>query len=486
MPQPSPSVKAETPTSAALPAGGPCLSSTAFSASLVEQQASPPNSSFNFGSITIKQEPQSPAQIKPEPDFADQMNVCAHSTAPVLHGTVGTAATASPSGIESAEQIDRDPRWLDCGQSAADWTEKHPRDQETSEKFVQANQGDQTSVKGSPSRRDFLLEKAASADFLAPPLTELRGGKRIRKLKKRKMLKKPQISELPDSSDTELDGEALKPCWLRSRRRLSGGTQLTTLPPPSEEHCTTMEDIPEQVEKNSPRYVKHLMVASTFQPTTNLNSHNDMEVCQQSHTDNGLPDDQAASQSFSIVQQQSLGCNEVTSTSDMDICKSSERYLGHTNTYSQSIQFQFFIFIYKRLYIHLLNQSLWRSSSLSLHFMRSSDIQGSIIICSTPPRTSFDISSDHKGDLPTEGAFEGHQEAVNAMQIHGGLLYTCSGDRTVRAFDLIVSQIGAGQGGGDTLRRVSLTPPFCRPLCFHTSHPSSESQVCVCVRGAHI
>ncbi len=34
--------------------------------------------------------------------------------------------------------------------------------------------------------------------------------------------------------------------------------------------------------------------------------------------------------------------------------------------------------------------------------------------------------------------FEGHQEAVNAMQIHNGLLYTCSGDRTVRAFDLVV------------------------------------------------
>lgn len=51
-----------------------------------------------------------------------------------------------------------------------------------------------------------------------------------------------------------------------------------------------------------------------------------------------------------------------------------------------------------------------------------------------------DVSSDHgEDDLPTEGVFEGHQEAVNAMQIHNGLLYTCSGDRTVRAFDLVVS-----------------------------------------------
>lgn len=50
------------------------------------------------------------------------------------------------------------------------------------------------------------------------------------------------------------------------------------------------------------------------------------------------------------------------------------------------------------------------------------------------------MSSDRgEDDLATEGAFEGHQEAVNAMQIHDGLLYTCSGDRTVRAFDLVVS-----------------------------------------------
>lgn len=38
----------------------------------------------------------------------------------------------------------------------------------------------------------------------------------------------------------------------------------------------------------------------------------------------------------------------------------------------------------------------------------------------------------------TEGLFEGHQAAISAMQIHNGLLYTCSGDRTVRAFDLAV------------------------------------------------
>lgn len=60
-----------------------------------------------------------------------------------------------------------------------------------------------------------------------------------------------------------------------------------------------------------------------------------------------------------------------------------------------------------------------------------------------PHAPATDVSSHHGEDeMPTEGLFEGHQEAVNAMQIHSGLLYTCSGDRTVRAFDLVVGVDG--------------------------------------------
>lgn len=194
---------------------------------------------------------------------------------------------------------------------------------------MQTNQDGQTSVKLSPSRRDSHLYVAQTSESMAPPLAELRGGKRVRKLKKRRLLKKPQGAELPDSSDTELDGEALKPRWLRPRRRLSSSSQLTTFSShPSEEHYGNIEEETpgqEQVEKRSYRHdVKHLL-----QPTTNLDSDDNTEVCRQSHTNSCLPDDPAASQSFSPQQQQhSLGCNEVTSTSDMDICKSSERYPG--------------------------------------------------------------------------------------------------------------------------------------------------------------
>ncbi|KAM9202882.1 zinc finger protein 106 [Dugong dugon] len=40
-------------------------------------------------------------------------------------------------------------------------------------------------------------------------------------------------------------------------------------------------------------------------------------------------------------------------------------------------------------------------------------------------------------DEPTEGSFEGHQAAVNAIQIFGNLLYTCSADKTVRVYNLV-------------------------------------------------
>lgn len=221
--------------------------------------------------------------------------------------------------------------WQNCSDSA-DWKEKHPEAPETSETCVQAKQDGPTSANLSNSRRDSHLGIATTFEPMAPPLAELQIGKRTRKLKKRKLLKKAQWAEPPESSDTELDGEALKPRWLRPRQRPSSGTQLSTSSsPPSEKFCGTVEETTpeqEQGEKRTPRHgVKCLLVASTIPSTTNFESDENMEVCPQSHTDNSLPLEPSALKSYGQQQQQSLGCNEVTSTSDMDICKSSERYL---------------------------------------------------------------------------------------------------------------------------------------------------------------
>ena len=39
---------------------------------------------------------------------------------------------------------------------------------------------------------------------------------------------------------------------------------------------------------------------------------------------------------------------------------------------------------------------------------------------------------------PALGPFKSHTGPVYGMQVHGGLLYSCSGDNTVQAYSLVV------------------------------------------------
>lgn len=50
-------------------------------------------------------------------------------------------------------------------------------------------------------------------------------------------------------------------------------------------------------------------------------------------------------------------------------------------------------------------------------------------------------SEPGEDEEPTEGTFEGHLAAVNAIQIFGNLLYTCSADKTVCVYNLVVSRV---------------------------------------------
>lgn len=58
--------------------------------------------------------------------------------------------------------------------------------------------------------------------------------------------------------------------------------------------------------------------------------------------------------------------------------------------------------------------------------------------CLCPTEVSSEPGEDEE---PTEGTFEGHMAAVNAIQIFGNLLYTCSADKTVCAYNLVVSKV---------------------------------------------
>ncbi|XP_019961206.2 zinc finger protein 106 [Paralichthys olivaceus] len=440
----------------------------ALSPSPPAQRASPPSSSLPFMSAVIKEEPQSPIHISSESDPLDNVALCAHSTTPEL--PVAPAAASSPNpALNFQSSPERNPElyqtntehmWENLG-DLADCNESSSRLCETMDIAVQATRNcltpetdSKSSIKLlSPSRKgsdvgsvgDCAATKTSEIPSVPSVLnlpaspSELSSGKRVRKLKKRKVLKKAQGTEHLESSDTEIDGEFSRPRWLRPRRRPSGGSQVSTstLPTEDREGDVNMENSEEvhrqKVDHNSPKHMVELPHMASTELTVNLDSEESMEVtavCQQPHTDAAAPH-RTKVQNSSRPVPQNLAYNEVTSTSDMDICKSSE-------------------------------------SDLSVPI--------------TLPRTmknSSDVSSDHGGDdMPSEGVFEGHQEAVNAMQIHNGLLYTCSGDRTVRAFDLVTHKcVGVFDGHSS---KVSCLLVSAAPSLHHRLYSGSSDQTIRC------
>ncbi|XP_070776356.1 zinc finger protein 106 [Enoplosus armatus] len=425
------------------------------------ERASPPSSSLPFMPVVIKQEPQSPVHVSSELDPVDNTTLCAHSTTPELPvSPPDPALNFQPPPERKPELYQTNPEhnWenfvepADCKESLSGLVE-------TTEKATQASRNCLTSLPDSKSpikllsasRRGSEVEPPSVPSVLNLPSSpsELRSGKRVRKLKKRKVLKKAQGTEQPESSDTEIDGEALRPRWLRPRRRPSGSSQVSTSTQPSEDREGDMnmeggEEASRQlfptvkhdkVEFKTPKTVVDLPQVAPAELTVNLDSEESMEVtaaCQQPHMDAPIPAPPPAQvPDSSRPEPQSLACNEVTSTSDMDVCKSSE-----------------------------------------------SDVQ---IVITLPKitKTSSDVSSDHgEDDLPTEGVFEGHQEAVNAMQIHNGLLYTCSGDRTVKAFDLVSHkcvQVFEGHSSKVSCLLVSAAPGL-----HHRLYSGSSDQTIRC------
>lgn len=199
------------------------------------------------------------------------------------------------------------------------------------------------SVVDCAATQSFESSSVSSLPNMPASPSELRSGKRIRKLKKKKVLKKAQGTEQPESSDTEIDRETLRPRWLRPRRRPSGGSQVSTSTQPSEDRDADMnmeegEEASRQAfptirhEKADPKSPKHMVELPQVAPaelSLNLDSEERMEVtaaCQQPHMDALVPASPPVQvQGTSRPEPQSLACNEVSSTSDMDICKSSER-----------------------------------------------------------------------------------------------------------------------------------------------------------------
>ncbi|XP_036300820.1 zinc finger protein 106 isoform X1 [Pipistrellus kuhlii] len=225
---------------------------------------------------------------------------------------------------------------------------------------------------------------------------ETRGNKKKKKLRKKKTLR---ATHVPENSDTEQDVFTAKPVRKAKTGKSTKGGKVTTSTWEDSRTGLEQESVRDEPESDSSLEVLEL-------PNPQL------EVVAIDSSDSGeeKPDSPSKKDIWNCTEQHSLetsrsGCDEVSSTSEIG------------TRYKDGIPV-----------------SVAETQTVI------SSIKGS--------KNSSEISSEPgDDDEPTEGSFEGHQAAVNAIQIFGNLLYTCSADKTVRAYNLVSRKcIGAFEG----------------------------------------
>ncbi|KAM5240803.1 zinc finger protein 106 isoform 1-T1 [Hipposideros larvatus] len=225
---------------------------------------------------------------------------------------------------------------------------------------------------------------------------ETKGNKKKKKLRKKKTLR---AAHVPENSDTEQDVFTAKPVRKVKTGKSTKGGKVTT---------STWEDSrtgPEQESvRDEPDSDSSLEVLEIPNPQL------EVVAIESSESGEEKPDSPSKKDIWNCTEQNTLetsrsGCDEVTSTSEIG------------TRYKDGIPV-----------------SVAETQTVI------SSIKGS--------KNSSEISSEPgDDDEPTEGSFEGHQAAVNAIQIFGNLLYTCSADKTVRAYNLVSRKcIGVFEG----------------------------------------
>ncbi|XP_052009330.1 zinc finger protein 106-like [Xyrauchen texanus] len=344
--------------------------------------------------VTIKQEPTSPNNLTSEHDLVKCSIPGPHSTTFVQTGfTACQTDTTFKCGIRIDSSQDSTAMSLSAAQS------DHVLQPSCLKESRQSSQEGLVNPT-SPHMSVTLSPKPLSLSNNP----EINSVKRVRKLKKRKYLKKVKGNEQPEISDSELDGEqpVSRPSRkYRSHQRSSGTNTSPSMPEEKEEK----EDLLiTEASKNGTQQTKLAPSPTNEAPNSDSSELEMVELpphlptdfvnLDSSEPDELMPEEKfkksaTAAKDHTITDPQNLACNEVTSTSEI-------------NT---------------------------RSSVKACE----SEIKSTAVMESKVPS---DVSDPGEEVLPTEGEFEGHKEAVNGIQIHNGLLYTCSGDRTIRAFSL--------------------------------------------------
>ncbi|XP_012583995.1 PREDICTED: zinc finger protein 106 [Condylura cristata] len=246
---------------------------------------------------------------------------------------------------------------------------------------------------------------------------ETRGNKKKKKLRKKKTLR---ATHVPENSDTEQDIFTAKPVRKVKTGKSPKGGKVTT---------STWEDRtgPEQESvRDEPDSDSSLEVLEIPNPQFVVVSIDSSESGEEK------PDSPSKKDVWHSTEQNSLetsrsGCDEVSSTSE--IVTRNKDGIPVSVAETQTV---------------------------------ISSIKGS--------KHSSEISSEPgDDDEPTEGSFEGHQAAVNAIQIFGNLLYTCSADKTVRAYNLVNRKcIGVFEGHTSKVNCLLVTQTAGKNAALYT------------------
>uniref|UniRef100_A0A8C2JPQ1 Zinc finger protein 106a n=1 Tax=Cyprinus carpio TaxID=7962 RepID=A0A8C2JPQ1_CYPCA len=348
--------------------------------------------------VTIKQEPISECNIIPEPNLVKSPLPVPQSTAPVqtvfatcqtgrfqsinCSSEIAIASSTELSNVYSSFKTDttfssKMEASRDATSMALTGASSVHRLQPSPIKEIHPNLSSQEGL-ANPSSS--LMSAALSPKPLSPSNhLETNPVKRVRKLKKRKCLNKAKLNEQPEISESELDAEqpATRPTRkCRSNRRSKMAVTEASKAPPQ---GTKLATPPVNKRHSDSSDLEMVELPPPDIDIVNLDSSDPEEMPEKKDKESAT----AYTTGHAVKDPQNLACNEVTSTSEIDT-----KLMFHSITH--------------------------------------------MLVC-----VLSDISDPGEEEVPTEGEFEGHQEAVNAMQIHNGLLYTCSGDRTIRAFNLI-------------------------------------------------
>ncbi|XP_030071103.1 zinc finger protein 106 [Microcaecilia unicolor] len=249
--------------------------------------------------------------------------------------------------------------------------------------------------------------------------TESQGGKKKKKLRKKKSLR---ASHVPENSDTEHDIDISKPIRKIKSRKIPKEIKVTTSSPLEQEDGGIMQETENKDQNNSDSAVEVVEISNKQFEVVAVDSESGNEKPDSPSKQNFMSNTELA-----LVETMNCGYDEVTSTSEMG------------SSYKDGVR-----------------------TSVAGTQTPLSSIRGT--------KTYSEMSSEPGDDEdPTEGDFEGHQAAVNAIQIFGSLLYTCSADKTVRVYNLVNRKcVGTFEGHTSKVNCLLVTQNHGKNVVLYT------------------